>query len=113
MSNLEQEALDNSQLYCLGKRVTFNTKTNFLGVFASDRMPSIHEIDNSCKNHHYCALIVNTDFSDKPGQHWVAYLYLPNHTAEFFDSNGQPPSTYNLPDPFYRSEEHTSELQSH
>ena len=58
----------------------------FLGVFASDQLPSKISTYPS-------GLIVNTDPIDKPGQHWVA-MYFPNEGEEFFDSYGFPPSFY-------------------
>ena len=42
------------------------------------------------------AIIVNTDPSDMPGQHWVAY-YMDGRSSEFFDSYGLSPQIYNLP----------------
>ncbi len=35
-----------------------------------------------------CALIVNTDESSKPGEHWLAIYLNANGTAEYFDSFG-------------------------
>ena len=43
------------------------------------------------------AYIINTDNSDKPGEHWVA-LYFKDDKAIYFDSYGQPPlEDYILP----------------
>ncbi len=35
-----------------------------------------------------CALIVNTDESSKPGEHWLAIYLNANGIAEYFDSFG-------------------------
>jgi len=37
------------------------------------------------------ALIVNTDSSDKPGQHWIAISIGSNGKGKYFDSYGLPP----------------------
>lgn len=46
---------------------------------------------------HFPALIIlNTDTSDGPGQHWcVAFLTSPQH-CDFFDPLGQPPNAYHF-----------------
>jgi hypothetical protein len=54
----------------------------FIGTFSRDLLP-IEKIQVRP-----CALIVNTDESTKPGEHWVA-IYLNETTgAEYFDSFG-------------------------
>ena len=40
-----------------------------------------------------CFLVLNTDESDKPGQHWVC-LYINEERSEFFDSQGLAPFHY-------------------
>ncbi|QKS69581.1 putative virion-maturation protease [Drosophila-associated adintovirus 2] len=62
-----------------------NTKKIFKGVFAADKLPV--KI-----NTHPSIVIANTDSSDKPGTHWVAFYFKNAETAEFFDSYGQYPS---------------------
>jgi hypothetical protein len=56
----------------------------FIGTFARDLLPSkpINKLP--------CALIMNTDESFKPGEHWIA-LYLDKNSCEYFDSFGLPP----------------------
>lgn len=46
---------------------------------------------------HYPALfILNTDTTDGPGEHWCVVIVFNKNHAEFFDSYGNPPSSYNL-----------------
>ena len=61
------------------------TKHYFRGVFACDKLPRRHVPRPS-------AFVVNTDPSDKPGQHWVAIYISQNGEGEYFDSYGQKPS---------------------
>lgn len=56
---------------------------SFLGAFPCDQLPKIKKRPAS--------LVVNTDDSNKPGEHWIA-IYLPlDGSAEYFDSFGLPP----------------------
>ena len=65
-----------------------NTKTKFLGVFASDKLPDINSFTFPC------SFIANTDPAHLPGTHWVAF-YLPSaNKSEFYDSYGFPSSSY-------------------
>jgi len=57
----------------------------FCGVFPSDKLPQQPLAKPS-------ALVVNTDPSSKPGQHWVAFYFDVDNTGDFFDSFGQPPT---------------------
>lgn len=54
---------------------------NFLGVFPSDHLPTIH-LRPAC-------FIANTDASNETGTHWVA-MYFDNY-VEYFDSYGLEP----------------------
>lgn len=64
------------------------TKTEFLGVFARDRLPTVTSYP-SC-------FVANTDVAGQPGMHWVAfYVEHPTH-MEFFDSYGNHPSFYDF-----------------
>ena len=62
------------------------TSSCFLGVFASNELPSKIPIYPS-------GLIANTDPNNKPGQHWVA-MFLEEDKEEFFDTYGLPPNFY-------------------
>ncbi len=61
------------------------TRQVFRGVFASDRLPRHHL-------QHPSAIVINTDPSTEPGQHWVAIYITRDGVGEYFDSYGQPPS---------------------
>ena len=55
----------------------------FVGAFPRDMLPEVTKLP--------AALVVNTDPSDRPGEHWVA-IYIPiEGYAEYFDSFGLPP----------------------
>ena len=56
----------------------------FRGVFASDELPKRQLPRPS-------ALVVNTDPSTEPGQHWVGIFITKDGEGEYFDSYGQPP----------------------
>lgn len=58
---------------------------NFAGVFAADKMPPHTEKD--------CMFIFNTDPSNKPGEHWLAYRQR-HGQGEWFDSLGRSPHHY-------------------
>lgn len=60
-----------------------------LGVFPRDKIPS-----RPCK--YPSCFIANTDVSDKPGTHWIAYFMDSPYHTEFFDSFGHTPSTYDF-----------------
>ena len=55
----------------------------FKGTFSCDAIPKI-------KYKQPIAIIINTDPSYKPGEHWVA-LFINNNIAEYFDSFGGKP----------------------
>ena len=58
-----------------------------LGVFAADQLPRTVPFKP-------CGVIVNTDNSNQPGTHWLAFYIQPN-SVECFDSYGQSPGSYN------------------
>ncbi len=79
--------MNTEEVDCLCRKALRNTKTNFLGVFPSDLIP--------ITNLKYpCAYVANTDPSNKPGTHWVAFYHLSKKSIEFFDSFGMQPSIY-------------------
>ena len=55
----------------------------FIGTFARDTFPQ-----KICPNK---GLIVNTDLSSLPGEHWIAIIINHDGTGEYFDSYGLPP----------------------
>jgi hypothetical protein len=54
----------------------------FIGTFPRDLLPKNKITKRPC------ALVINTDDSLNPGQHWVALFLRKNGTAEYFDSFG-------------------------
>ena len=56
---------------------------SFYGVVPSDHMPRRIAVP--------CSLVVNTDPSTKPGQHWVAFFIDSNRHGSYFDSFGREP----------------------
>ena len=57
---------------------------NFVGVYARDTLPY------NIKKKPF-GLVVNTDESDKPGEHWIAFYFDSDGIGEYFDSYGLPP----------------------
>lgn len=64
------------------------SKKFFIGVLPRDKLPN--------KIKWPSALILNTDKSDQPGEHWLALYYDENGVCEFFDSFGFHPDFYNI-----------------
>ena len=62
------------------------TKNTFCGVFPADELPIIDTFP--------CGLVANTDPSNKPGTHWLAFYFPSSQKGEFFDSYGYPPKHY-------------------
>ena len=76
--------MDTREITHILKRDRF-TKHYFRGVYACDTLPK--EILPRLS-----ALVVNTDPSDQPGQHWVAIYLTRNGVCEYFDSYGKHPN---------------------
>ena len=57
----------------------------FEGVFPCDLLP--HKIDPGRR----CIFIINTDKSNRSGEHWVAVYFEGSGRAQYFDSFGLPP----------------------
>lgn len=55
----------------------------YVGAFAIDKIPNISKRPIS--------MIVNTDPSSMPGEHWIAIYLEGNKKGEYFDSFGFPP----------------------
>lgn len=67
------------------------TKTiGFVGVFPCDRIPSISKVP--------AGLVINTDPSQKPGEHWVAVHIDDDWNGTYFDSYGFPPLVKEITD---------------
>ena len=65
------------------------TKGSFAGVYTSDQLSSF-EINKYPKS-----FVVNTDFMELPGTHWIAICFNEQMKEEFFDSYGKHPIHYN------------------
>ena len=65
-----------------------HSKRIFRGVYALDELPYI--VDTSRRQ----AFVINTDYSDGPGEHWVSVYSNGFGRAEFFDSFGLSPTYY-------------------
>jgi hypothetical protein len=61
----------------------FSNEPNFIGVYPRDRLPKVNRTP--------VGLVINTDTSAEPGEHWVA-IYLDDATGEYFDSFGERPA---------------------
>ena len=68
------------------------TGKNFGGVFARDTLPPSLQVGD--------VIVCNTDVSDGPGKHWVAWYRRSEDEYEFFDSLGKKPDDYWLFPPF-------------
>ena len=68
------------------------TRSIFLGVFPSDRLPT------NIQRHPTC-FIANVDSSGEPGSHWIACYISDTQRIEFFDSFGHSPAAF--PGPLY------------
>lgn len=62
----------------------FRKNMSTVGVFPCNKLPS--------KIKKPAFIVANTDPSNKPGEHWVAFYFPTKGHAEFFDSFGQPPN---------------------
>lgn len=60
---------------------------NFLGTFAQNELIKIRHIQLPF------SLIVNIDYSDQPGSHWLS-IYVSKNVVEIFDSLGFDPKFY-------------------
>lgn len=61
------------------------TKQIFVGVFAADTLP---------EKEYPGAYVCNTDTSNQPGRHWLAFFSPRSGQLESFDSFGRHPGTY-------------------
>jgi hypothetical protein len=55
----------------------------FKGTYPRDMLPTINRLP--------ACLVINTDPSNEPGEHWVAVFIDRNGSGEYFDSFGIPP----------------------
>ena len=78
-------------------------KTQFLGVFAADELPSYMPVGKG--------LIVNCCNRDLPGQHWLAIYQSTTKKVEFFDSFGRDPRDTSFPDNYKNIVEKFNDLE--
>ena len=110
---LNTTQLEGTMNLLLGKAkttmITSCKMITFLGVFPLDLFPFDDFLSFSATNSSYqqnisskvLCCIVNTDPSNKPGTHWVAFFMEKSNkqissTLEFFDSYGLHPSAYSF-----------------
>ena len=82
--------MDGREIATIMTRLFRNSRVNFLGVFASDQIPSLPAIHSLSP----CCYIVNTDPTGKLGTHWLAFFHPCAKNLEFFDSFGFSPSEF-------------------
>ena len=80
--------MNNNQIARVLEQDSFTSK-KFCGVFPSDRLPETIE-------RYPCGFVANTDPSNQPGTHWVAFYFSTERKGEFFDSYGEAPDYYNI-----------------
>ena len=78
--------LRTQDLQCMARREPL-TASQFEGVFAADQIPK-HV------RSYPAGMIINTDPSHLPGEHWLALHFPSAKEVEFFDSYGFPPVAY-------------------
>lgn len=78
MSMLTTRGLSTSEIEELLKPIS-----QFVGVYPCDAIPNFSSRP--------CALIVNTDTANEPGEHWIAIILKEKGKALYFDSFGFPP----------------------
>ena len=65
------------------------TKQHFGGIYNVDTLPlTIHKKP--------CLIVMNTDLSSGPGEHWIAIYVTKQGICEFFDSAGNNPIFYGI-----------------
>ena len=62
----------------------------FHGVFSSDRLPELPVKQRPA------TLVVNTDPSCRPGEHWIAIYLLKRGHVKYLESYGKAPNVYSI-----------------
>lgn len=65
------------------------TKRYFAGIYAINEIPRVNKKIPSY-------ILVNTDISSGPGEHWLVLFFPNKDKVEIFDSLGQNPHEYNV-----------------
>jgi hypothetical protein len=79
--------MNSEQILLIMNKLLSHSWVHFLGVFASDRLPS----QTAIIAYSPCCYIVNTDRTGWNGSHWVAFFHPTPFKLEFFDSFAKMP----------------------
>ena len=82
--------MNTDQIQLVLKHLFKNSRVQFLGVFASDRLPSLPAI----RAFSPCCYVANTEQTGWGGAHWVAFFHPTAGKLEFFDSFGKLPKEF-------------------
>lgn len=83
---IDQSQLTSCEMLTHEIEQALNSINSFKCVCSRDQLIKIKKIENLP-----VCLVVNTDSSKEPGEHWVAILITSNRKADYFDSFGLPP----------------------
>ena len=81
--------MNNKEISRVLERLINPNLCNFLGVFSGDLIPNMTFV-----NRYPAAYVVNSDTSESPGEHWLAFYYYDKDICEFFDSYGLSPFAF-------------------
>ena len=101
--------MNTDEINCIVKH--FILRDNYLGALPSDALASARRPEIT---RYPCCYVANTDPSDEPGEHWVAFYYPSAASCEFFDSYASAPILYGFSpkDPRMKVAHNTYRLQS-
>ena len=87
--------MNTEQIQLVLSHLLSKSRIHFLGVFASDKLPSISTI----RAYSPCCYVANTDQTGQGGSHWVAFFHPTPNKLEFFDSFAKLPKElgYDIP----------------
>lgn len=85
MSSMTSKGLDTDEINCALDASETVSRT-YAGCHAMDQLPVIDKLP--------CAMVVNSDSSDKPGTHWLAIYFDELGQCEFFDTFGLSETVY-------------------
>jgi hypothetical protein len=84
--------MDTNQIFCVLEKVA---KSTFLTCIPKDYLLDYVEVVKTrISSDLPTAFVVNTDASDRPGEHWIALLITSQGHVYWFDSYGFPPAFY-------------------
>lgn len=88
--------MNTDEIQCILKRAELMTM-RFLGVFPADKVPVPVLVPQGCDDDDddkLCCCVANTDPDDRPGEHWVAFVWKGKVLYEYFDPYGMPLEMY-------------------